>query len=136
MVLLIEMIHVTENICGIMIGETTSEEKTKKQTQAMKNCPYLISGGYSSNTFHYVFIVPEEKKWWLEYPVMNPEVIGAERIKLEIIINVVKPDKFELILPKEKSKISPCGSSCESCPMRLDNHCAGCPATIYFEESD
>ena len=116
-----------------MIGETTSEEKTRQQTKAMKNCPYLLSGGYSSNTFHYVFIVPKEKKWWLEYPVKNPEVIGAEKINLELMRNIIKPEKFEMILPEEKSKTSPCGSSCKNCPMRLENHCVGCPATIYCE---
>ena len=30
-----------------MIGETTSEEEAKRRTKAMKNCPYLLSGGYS-----------------------------------------------------------------------------------------
>jgi hypothetical protein len=130
------MMPVVKNICGIMIGETTSEEKAENQTKAMKNCPYLISGGFNSNIFHYVFIVPEEKKWWLEYPAKNPEVIGAEKIKLNVMTNVVKPDKFELILPREKAKTSPCGSSCENCPMRSENHCAGCPATIYFKENE
>jgi hypothetical protein len=116
-----------------MIGETSSEEKAKKRTTAMRNCPYLLSGGFSSYRFHYVFIVPEKKKWWLEYPAKNPEVIGAENIKLEIMENIVKPDKFEFIIPIEKSKVSPSGSSCESCPMRLENQCDTCPATIYSE---
>ena len=99
----------------------------------MKKCPFLFFGGYSSEIFQYVFIVPEEKKWWLEYPAKNPEIIGAEKIKLEIMENIVKPDNFELTIPKEKSKISPCGSSCENCPMRIEKNCAGCPATIYFK---
>ncbi len=67
---------------------------------------------------------------------MKPEVIGAENIKLEIMTNMVKPDKFELFLPREKTETSPSGSSCENCPMRSENHCTGCPATIYFEESE
>jgi len=121
-------------ICGIMIGAATSEEEAKRRTETMKKCPYLFSGGYSSEIFHYVFIVPEEKKWWLEYPVMNPEIIGAKKIKLEIMENIVKPDQFELPIPKEKAKVSPCGSSCETCPMRVKKNCAGCPATIFFTE--
>ncbi|MFX0124735.1 MAG: hypothetical protein ACFFAE_13985 [Candidatus Hodarchaeota archaeon] len=123
----------TNNICGIMIGETTTEEKAQKLTNAMKNCPYLYFGGFSSKTFHYVFIVPEEKKWWLEYPASHPNIIGAEKVKLKLVENIVQPDKFEIVIPKEKSKTSPCGSSCENCPMRSENHCTGCPATIYYE---
>lgn len=123
------------HICGIMIGEATSEENARKRTTAMKNCPYLLSGGFSSNKFHYVFIVPEEKKWWLEYPAKHPKVIGAEKIELEIMENIVKPDKFELTIPNEKSKLSPCGSSCEKCPMRVKN-CSGCPATLFVKESE
>lgn len=127
------MFHVVKNIIGIMKGVTTSEEKAEKQTKSMKNCPYLISGGYTSNQFHNVFIVPENKKWWLEYPASNPDIVGAEKIHLELITNVIKTDEFKLILPKVKTKISPCGSSCETCPMRLEHQCTGCPATIYSE---
>lgn len=119
-----------------MIGETTSEENAIKRTTVMNNCPYLLFGGFSSYRFHYVFIVPEEKKWWLEYPAENPQVIGAEKITLELVENIVKPENFEFTLPEEKSEISPCGSSCEDCPMRVEKNCAGCPATIFFKESE
>ena len=118
-----------------MSGETSSEEEAKKRTKAMENCPYLLFGGFSSNIFHYVFLVPEVKKWWLEYPAENPQVIGAERIKLELVKNIVKPKNFEFTLPEEKSEISPCGSSCENCPMRLENQCEACPASIYHKKS-
>ena len=116
-----------------MIGETTSEEEAKRRIKAMKNCPFLFFGGYSSEIFQYVFIVPEEKKWWLEYPASHPNIIGAEKVTLELVNNVVKPEKVQLVLPEEKSKISPCGSSCEQCPMRLENQCDGCPSTIYSD---
>jgi hypothetical protein len=82
-----------------------------------------------------VFLVPEFKKWWLEYPAKNPQVIGAEEIKLELVENIVKPENFELTLPEEKSKTSPCGSSCESCPMRIELQCNACPASIYYKKS-
>ena len=121
-----------KNIIGIMKGVTTSKEKAEKQTKSMKNCPYLLSGGYTSNQFNYVFILTVNKKWWLEYPASNPEIVGAKNIHLELIDNVIKPDEFTLILPKVKTKISPCGSSCKACPMRLEQ-CTGCPATIYSE---
>ncbi|MFW9904825.1 MAG: hypothetical protein ACFFFH_10875 [Candidatus Thorarchaeota archaeon] len=124
------------HICGIMSGKTTSEEEAKKCTQMMENCPYLLFGGFSSSTFFYVFLVPEMKKWWLEYPVENPQVIGAEDIQLELVRNIVKPKNFDLILPEYKSKISPCGSSCENCPMRLESQCNACPASIYYKKSE
>jgi hypothetical protein len=118
-----------------MIGKTSSEEEAKRRTKAMGNCPYLLFGGFSSRTFHYVFLVPEFKKWWLEYPAKNPQVIGAEEIKLELVETIVKPENFELTLPEEESKISPCGSSCESCPMRIEFQCNACPASIYYKKS-
>jgi len=119
-----------------MIGKTTSEEEAERRTKAMGNCPYLLFGGFSSRTFHYVFLVPEMKKWWLEYPVKNPQVIGAEEIQLKLVRNIVKPGNFELNLPEDKAKISSCGSSCENCPMRLESQCNACPTSIYHEKSD
>lgn len=78
----------------------------------------------------------KEKKWWLEYPVSSPNVIGAKKVTLELVTNIIKPDRFEFTMPEEKSKTSPCGANCETCPLRLEYHCACCPATIYYEKND
>jgi len=55
-----------KKICGIIIGETRSKEGAAKLAKSMKNCPNLDAVGTSSNKIYYVFVVPEEKEWWLK----------------------------------------------------------------------
>ena len=120
-------------LIGILIAKMESEEEAAKNADKMKNCPRLLASGTNSSTYYGVFIIPSEKRWWLEYPVEHPEVLGAEKIKLHLIENLITPIDFELELPKVKERITPCGSDCMQCPMREEYNCDGCPATVYHD---
>lgn len=129
------MVNLAENICGIIISEASSTEEAKKMAEIMKNCPRLLTSGTTSKIFYAVYIVPEEKKWWLKYPEQNPEVIGAEKVWVHIVENLLYPEKFNLRLPKKKTSIAPCGANCQECPLRKEYDCDGCPATVHYRES-
>ena len=119
-------------LIGILIAKMESEEKAAKNAGKMKNCPRLLASGTNSSTYYGVFIIPFEKRWWLEYPVEHPEVMGAEKIELLLVENTITPSEFKHVLPESKGRISPCGSDCGNCPMRQEYNCDGCPATLYY----
>ncbi len=123
-----------KNIAGLMTIELDSRESAERNAKIMKNCPRIAASGYSSNCAFNLFVIPEDKRWWIEYPVEHPEVMGAKSVKLSLIDHLTYPEKFELRIPDEKLEIAPCGSNCMDCPSRERFNCKGCPATIYYQQ--
>jgi hypothetical protein len=119
-------------ICGIIIGEHPSIEEAQKHVRRMKNCPYLVASGTSRNKIYSVFIVPEDKRWWLKYPEMDPSSTGMGKAQVFIVENVAYPEKLGLKIPDQKTTISPCGENCEICRLPIEFNCRGCPATIHY----
>jgi len=68
-----------KNICGIIFGEARSAEEAGRLSETMKNCPYVFASGTTSNKIYSVYIVPEEKKWWLKYPETNLKTYRIRR---------------------------------------------------------
>ena len=66
------------NISGIIVGEALSGEEAEELAEKMKNCPYLVASGTTANMIYSAYIVPEEKKWWLN-PEVNPKATGVEK---------------------------------------------------------
>ncbi len=124
-----------QNICGIIIGEARSAEEAEKLAETMKNCPYLLASGTTSNKIYFVSIVPEEKRWWLKYPETNPKATGVEKALVHIVENVTYPKRFNLRLPRKKTKTAPCGADCQTCPLNEEYGCSGCPATVHVKEA-
>jgi len=100
----------------------------------MKNCPNVAVLGASSNTVYSICVVPENKRWWLEYPERNPKEVGANKATVHIFENVVHPKSFKQRLPKRRMKAAPCGADCGTCPLRHQYSCNGCPATIHYKQ--
>jgi len=127
------MRNMGKNICGIITSETTSPSEAKKHAEAMKDCPHLILIGTTSNFVHAVYVVPECKKWWLEFPAENPEKIGVEKASVHIVEELTYPVEFSK-LPTKKAEKAPCGADCRKCDLRERYDCNGCPATVHFKE--
>ena len=125
----------TRNICGIIIGETRSTEEANKLVETVRDCPYLIASGTTSNKTYSVYIVPEEKRWWLKYPQRNPKATGLEKASVHIIENVSYPEKIGSKKPEKKTETAPCGANCQTCQLREEYNCSGCPATIYCKKT-
>ena len=117
-----------KHIWGIIITKEDSAEEAKKAADTMKNCPYLVAIGTSSNTIHSVYMVPEDKKWWLKYPETLNEKLGAEKYKVQIVENAIYPNKFTLKTPQTETP--PCGANCQTCKVRTKYNCNGCPTII------
>ena len=114
------------NVCGIIVIETDSPEEAKKREKIMRNCPSLIASGTTSNIIYSVYVVPKEKRWWLNYPELFPE----EKSRVLIIENVTYPKESDLKLPTSKTK--PCGADCNTCPFRARYNCKGCHAILHY----
>jgi len=122
------------SILGVVIGETSSPEEAERHAEIMKNCPYLVALGTTSNTICSIFIVPAEREWWLRYPETNPKETGLEKASVHIIKNVSYPESLAPRLCKKKTEIAPCGANCKICPLREQYNCNGCPSTIHHQE--
>jgi NAD-dependent SIR2 family protein deacetylase len=120
---------VSKDICGVFITEYESPEKANAVAAAMKNCPHLVIAGTSGKVNSMTFIVPESLRWWFEGPADNPDLLGAKKVDVFIIDDIVYPEKFTPRLPPTKVDAPPCGSNCSECPMREKFDCPGCPAT-------
>ena len=122
------------NICGIVIGKTSSPEEAIKRAENMKNCPNLMVLGTNSNMIYYVFTVPSEKEWWLRYSETNPKETGLQKATAHIVKNVLYPEEIAIIPPEKKTDTAPCGANCKTCLLREQYNCSGCPATIHYQE--
>ena len=123
-----------KSICGIIVGEHPTEEEALNHAKKIENCPYLITLGTSKNTIFLVFIVPDNKRWWLKYPETEPTATGLRNAQIFIIENIIYPKNLDLKKPTEKNAKTPCGDNCETCTLRKRYDCKGCPATIYYKE--
>ncbi len=123
-----------KTICGIIIGEASSNGKAKEITNEFKDCPYVAFIAPHLNRVFAIYFVPEKQRWWLEYVEEKPkQTLGVDKTQLFIVDEVKYPEKFNLKLPKEKVRIAPCGADCQKCP--LFSKCLCCPATIYYKGS-
>jgi hypothetical protein len=113
-------------IWGILTRKAKSEERALKNIENMKNCPYLIAIGHSGKKEYSVYMVPQDKRWWLEYPLKINEKLGEEKFTLEVIENLTMPE--ELITREETFSSPPCGEDCEICDLRVEYSCSGCLA--------
>ena len=101
----------------------------------MKNCPYVVVLGTTSNRSYFVFIVPPDKEWWLRYSEANPKETGLEKATAYIVKNVLCPEDFAPMLSEKKTETTPCGGNCKTCPLREQYNCSGCPSTLYYQET-
>lgn len=117
-----------KHIWGILVTEEDSVEEAKKTAESMKNCPYLVAIGTTSNTVYSVYMVPENKKWWLQYPETLNEKSGVKKYRVQVVENSIYPEKFTLKMPRIETP--PCGANCQTCKLRAQYNCDGCPAAI------
>jgi hypothetical protein len=113
---------------SIMTTKEGSEEEAKKTMETTnRNCPYLVATGHTSNVVYSVYMVPEGMRWWLEYPEKMNRELGKEKYDVQIVENLMYPEDltFKTPLPEKP----PCGANCETCRLREQYDCDGCPAT-------
>jgi len=114
-------------ICGFIFAETKLSKEAEKLAERIKNCPYLVAVAVSSNKICTAYVVPNEKKWWLEFPKLEPKRLGLKKAEVLICENIIYPKEFMFKTPKTNSKITPCGANCSTCDLKYKYNCDGCP---------
>lgn len=125
-----------KSIGGIIVLETRSAQEAHKLAEQMKNCPNLLASGTTGNTVYSVYVVPQQKRWWLEYPESHPEITGAVAAQVHVMDKVIYPEQFAAHLPLAKTATAPCGADCLTCPLRAKYGCPGCPATTHYQPTE
>jgi len=115
---------------GIIIGERRSFAQAEEYARRMTRCPYLAVQFIKGAEVGAVFIVPEENRWWLEYPAISPRETGFERAEVLVGDRLFYPTQFRPRIPFLRTKTAPCGANCARCPNRY--RCLRCPATVHF----
>jgi len=103
-----------------------SEEEARRTAETMRNCPYLVAMWYTAGIVYSAYMVPEYKRWWLEYPETLNEETGQEKYSVEVVENLTYPEELKYKTPK--SDRPPYGTDCAKCGLRDRYGCDGCPA--------
>ena len=78
-----------------------------------------------------VFVIPPSKRWWIEYPQEHPELLGLERVVVEVMEGIDASSPWTRGTVEPVLDAAPCGTVCAECPQ-YGARCGGCPATTYY----
>lgn len=120
-------------ICAILIGNAASPNQAQDLASRSRKCPYAAAYTSVGNTVIGVFALPASKRWWIEIPQENPELLGLQKAAVFITnwISVDSPWSKGMVHPLFAS--APCGTNYAGCPQ-YRSRCRGCPATVHFLE--
>jgi hypothetical protein len=121
----------------LLIGTAETAEYAEAFVRRSRACPYVSSYTAEDHTVVGFFVLPEEKRWWIEVPAEHPELLGLRRVR------VFFPRRRDESSPWSRGEVepvleeTPCGTPCDRCPQyrgREGGRCRGCPATKYYLE--
>jgi hypothetical protein len=115
----------------VLLGRASDVLQADEICRISQGCPYVSAYHSSGSTVTGLFALPASKRWWIELPAQQPELMGLEKIELFF------PQQAEYSSPWARSEVqpvlqeAPCGSHCNKCPQ-YQERCSGCPATIFY----
>lgn len=125
------MMQSPDRLCAVLLGLSENPQAAADHARNSIRCPYVAHYSAEGCLTVGVYVLPENKRWWIEIPAQRPELLGLVRASLAFMDF---PDvesawsrgdtRPELVQP-------PCGSDCEHCPQ-YQLRCAGCPASQFF----
>jgi hypothetical protein len=119
-------------LCGIVIGEAKDQAEAERIATTFRDCPYCAQLAALDKLVNFVFFIPEEQRWWLEFVEKAPkDTFSLERARVFFVEGLTPPRSLKEKLPEPRLAEAPCGARCDRCPSYKD--CLGCPATIYFK---
>ena len=74
-----------------------------------------------------VFVLPKEKRWWIEIPRGRPELLGLEHLELFFPERIDASSPWSRGLGRPTLSVAPCDSDCKTC-LYYQTQCARCPA--------
>ena len=119
-------------ICALLIGNAATAQKADKIATAFSDCPYATLYTSSDRLVLGVYIMPESKRWWIEVPQEEPQLLGLERLRVFFTDQIEAASPWSLGIVKPELKLAPCKADCVTCPLYLDR-CQGCPATVFYK---
>jgi hypothetical protein len=119
-------------ISAVMVAVAASPEKAQQAMPFTRACPYLATCSAVGNTMVSLFILPPSKRWWVEMPQENPDLIGMQKVVVYISEELLASSPWSRGEVEPVLEISPCRSNCQICPQ-YRNPCSGCPATIHYQ---
>ena len=60
------------HVATVVAKELASHEDALREAGVIKDCPHLLVAGVNGCTVTTVFMVPDEHRWWADYPSCSP----------------------------------------------------------------
>lgn len=113
--------------CAILLGMAATKEAAGELNRLSSTCPYVANTCTNGPLTTGVYVLPEEKRWWIEIPAQQPHLLGLDKAWL-VYANCPEASspwsRGEVMAEMEET---PCKSDCSSCP-HYETKCSGCPA--------
>lgn len=120
----------SRSLCAILIGSAPDEEIAEEYIQMTRICPYVACTQRADQTVIALYVLPEEKRWWIEIPAARPELLGLNKVNLLFVDDIPASSAWSRGEIQPKAAKPPCGSDCLTCSYYGDL-CAGCPASVF-----
>jgi hypothetical protein len=128
------MADCTEPLCAILVGQAASETLAAEYAAEYGRCPYAASYTATGRLLLGVFVLPKDKRWWIEIPAERPELLGLEHADLFFPEVVATSSPWSRGEVQPVLEAAPCGTDCGACPWYRDP-CQGCPAAVAWTGS-
>lgn len=118
-------------ICAVLLGNASSEERASQAAANMQGCPYVVQYNAVGKLVTGVFALPAEKRWWIEGPEQEPQLLGMERVRVFITEEIEAESPWLRGELQPVLELTPCESDCRECSY-YGKPCSGCPASVFF----
>lgn len=117
-------------ICAVLVGTAPHKAGADHASTWFQHCPYAVTCTSTGRIIVALFCLPPSKRWWLELPQENPELLGLVQLAVFFTDQVDVSSPWSRGAVQPTSQIAPCGTDCDPCPQ-YRRRCEGCPATVY-----
>lgn len=125
------MAQTTGRLCAVLLGLAATPEAAAEQARISARCPYVASYLAEKCMTVGVYVLPENKRWWIEIPAHHPELLGLVRASLAFMDFPDAESAWSRGDTRPELVQPPCGSDCSHCPQ-YQTRCAGCPASQFY----
>lgn len=121
----------SDTVTAVQVCQAPTALDADDNAERMRRCPYVASYTSTGNLCIGVFVIPPEKRSWLEKPANEPALMGMEQIHLNYV------ERGDVSSPWSRGEVRPvldtppCGSDCPKCP-EYEFSCRGCIATVLY----
>lgn len=119
------------SLCAVLVGNAPTAEQAAQFSTQSQHCPYVAHYSSTGRLIVGVFVIPTQKRWWLDIPPQRPELLGMERIEVFFAQDIKATSAWSRGETRPEANNTPCGTDCGACPY-YRTQCEGCPVTTYY----